>query len=110
MSYTWLLVGSPIVCEISAAIGLRFSNGFSKPVPTVLAVTSFGLAFYLISLSLMHLPVSTVYSIWAGGRTAGVAVVGIIVLKEQASLMKGIGVSLVVAGMVLLNVSSVPGP
>jgi len=106
MSYLWLLVGLAIVCEIVAAIGLRFSDGFSKPVPTILAVTSFGLAFYIVSLSLVHLPVSTVYPVWAGGGTAGVALVGIMMLKERASIMKGVGVSFVVVGIVILNIAS----
>lgn len=67
---------------------------------------AFGSAFYLISLSLVHLPVSTVYPVWAGGGTAGVALVGILMLKEQASALKGLGVVLVVAGIVALNISS----
>ena len=109
MSYSWLLVGLAIVCEIAAAVGLRFSNGFSKPIPAVLALISFGLAFYIVSLSLMHLPVSTVYPVWAGGGTAGVALIGVFVLKERASILKGIGVTLVVAGIVVLNIASTHG-
>lgn len=106
MSYAWLLVGLAIAAEITAAIGLRFSNGFTKPLPTMLALAAFGSAFYLVSLSLVHLPVSTVYPVWAGGGTAGVALVGVLVLKEQASVLKGLGVILVVAGIVTLNIAS----
>ena len=106
MTYAWLLVGSAIVAEITAALGLRFSDGFTRPLPTVLALIAFGSAFYLVSLSLVHLPISTVYPVWAGGGTAGVALVGVLMLKEQASVLKGLGVSLVVAGIVTLNISS----
>ena len=51
MSYAWLLVGSAIVAEIAAALGLRFSDGFTKPLPTAFALIAFGSAFYLVSLS-----------------------------------------------------------
>lgn len=106
MTTAWLIVGLAIVAEIAAALGLRFSNGFTKPLPTAFALIAFGSAFYLVSLSLVHLPVSTVYPIWAGGGTAGVALVGVLMLKEQASVLKGVGVVLVVAGIVALNISS----
>ena len=106
MTYTWLLVGLAIVAEISAALCLRFSNGFTKPLPTALALTAFGSAFYLISLALVNLPVSTVYPIWAGGGTAGVAFLGVLILREKASLQKGLGIVLVVIGIVILNISS----
>lgn len=106
MTYEWLLVGLAIVAEIAAALGLRFSNGFTKPLPAGFALIAFGSAFYLISLSLVHLPVSTVYPVWAGGGTAGVALVGVLMLKEQAGAVKALGVVLVVAGIVALNISS----
>ncbi len=103
MPYAWLLVGLAIFAEIAAALGLRFSDGFTKPLPTVFSLVAFGSAFYLISLSLVHLPVSTIYPIWAGGGTAGVALVGVLMLKERAGIWKGVGIVLVVAGIVAIN-------
>lgn len=103
MSFAWLLVGLAIVAEIGAALGLRFSDGFTRLLPTAFALAAFGSAFYLISLSLVHLPVSTVYPVWAGGGTAGVALVGVLMLKERACIWKAIGIVLVVAGIVALN-------
>ncbi len=105
MTYAWLLVGLAIVAEISAAISLRFSNGFTKPLPTVLALAAFGSAFYLISLALVDLPVSTVYPVWAGGGSAGVALVGVLILREKAGLGKIFGIVLVVAGIIALNIA-----
>jgi small multidrug resistance pump len=106
MPTAWLLIVLAIAAEIAAALGLRFSNGFTRPLPTMLAIAAFGTAFYLISLSLVDLPVSTVYPVWAGGGTAGVALVGVTILKERASFWKGVGIALVVAGIVTLNVAS----
>jgi small multidrug resistance pump len=106
MTHAWMLVGLAIVAEIAAALGLRFSDGFTKPLPTAFALITFGCAFYFVSLSLVYLPVSTVYPVWAGGGTASVALVGVLMLKERAGVLKGLGVVLVVAGIVALNTSS----
>jgi len=106
MSYDWLFVALAIVAEITAALALRFSHGFRKPLPTVLALAAFGLAFYAVSLALVSLPVSTVYPIWAGGGTAGVALLGVLALHEKAGLWKSMGVIMVVAGIVVLNIAS----
>ena len=84
---------------------MRYSNGFTKPVPTALALIAFGAAFYLISLALKELPVSIVYPIWAGSGTAGVALLGIIALKEQTNLLKLVGIAFVIIGIVVLNIA-----
>jgi small multidrug resistance pump len=103
LSYSWLWVGFAIIFEISAALSLRYSNGFTRPLPTLLAVTTFGSAFFLISLALKELPISIVYPIWAGSGTAGVALLGIIALKEKTSLLKLIGLASVIIGIIVLN-------
>lgn len=104
MSYSWLWVSLAICFEISAALSLRYSNGFSKPLPTIIALLTFGTAFFLISLALTELPVSLVYPIWAGSGTAGVALLGVVMLKEKANFGKLIGIAFIVTGIVILNV------
>ena len=106
MSYEWLFVALAIIAEIAAALALRYSHGFSKPLPAILALAAFGSAFYAVSLALVSLPVSTVYPIWAGGGTAGVALLGMFALHEKAGLWKIIGVVMVVTGIVVLNIAS----
>lgn len=106
MTYEWLFVALAIVAETAAALGLRFSNGFSKPLPSAFTLTTFGLAFYAISLALVSLPVSVVYPVWAGGGTAGVALLGVLALQEKAGFWKGLGIVLVVAGIVVLNMTT----
>ncbi len=106
MTYEWLFVALAIMAEITAALALRFSHGFSRPLPTVIALVAFGSAFYVISLALVSLPVSTVYPVWAGGGTAGVALLGVLALHEKTGAWKVTGVLLVVAGIVILNMAS----
>ena len=106
MHHAWILVGGAIVAEITAAVLLRSSEGFRKLVPGGFALVAFASAFYLVSLALVSLPVSTGYPVWAGGGTAGVALVGVVMLGERAHVLKGIGVVLVVVGIVVLNLAS----
>lgn len=102
----WLLLGIAIACEIGGAIGLRFSQGFSAPVPTALALAAFCVALFLVSNVMKHLPVSIAYPVWAGGGTAGVALIGILALGEPLSAIKAVGVVLIMLGVVLVNAVS----
>jgi len=106
MIKTWGLLGLAVCLEISGAIGLRFSEGFTLMVPTTIALLSFTLALFLVSRVMKKLPVSVAYPVWAGGGTAGVAFIGIVVLKEQKNIWKLIGVTFVIAGIIILNMAS----
>lgn len=105
-SKAWVLLVLAVVLEISGALGLRFSEGFRVLVPTVAALFAFGIALYLVSQVMKLLPVSIAYPVWAGGGTAGVALVGVLLLGEELTALKALGVMLVMAGVVLVNVVS----
>ena len=92
--------------EIAGALALRFSAGFSRLAPTLFALASFALALYLVSRVMRSLPVSIAYPIWAGGGTAGVALLGVLALGEPVTGLKVLGVGLVMAGVVLVNLVS----
>ena len=105
-SSTWLLLGLAVCLEIAGALGLRFSEGFTLLLPTVIALIAFMLALYLVSRVMERLPVSVAYPVWAGGGTAGVALFGVLMLGENISVVKLLGISLVVGGVILVNVTS----
>jgi small multidrug resistance pump len=103
---TWLLLGFAVVLEISGALGLRFSAGFTLALPTLAALLAFTLALYLVSKVMKVLPVSIAYPVWAGGGTAGVALIGIVALGEPLNVLKALGLALVIVGVVLVNIVS----
>jgi len=105
-STAWLLLGLAVTFEIAGAIGLRFSEGFTLLIPTGLALSAFALALYLVSHVMKELPVSIAYPIWAGGGTAGVAIIGVVMLGEGLTVFKAIGIGLIMAGVVLVNMVS----
>ena len=105
-SSAWFLLGLAVTFEITGALGLRFSEGFTLLLPTGIALAAFTLALYLVSHVMKKLPVSVAYPIWAGGGTAGVALLGILALGEELNVSKALGIIFVVAGVILVNRTS----
>lgn len=102
-SSAWFLLGLAVTFEITGALGLRFSEGFTLLLPTGIALAAFTLALYLVSHVMKKLPVSVAYPIWAGGGTAGVALLGILALGEALNATKVLGIVFVVVGVILVN-------
>ena len=84
---------------------LRYSDGFTKPLPTAIVVVGYGSSFWLLCLILKQLAVGTTYAIWAGAGTAAIAVIGIVALGEPATALKLASIALIIAGVIGLNLS-----
>jgi len=104
MTFVYLVLA--IMAEVIATSALKASMGFTRPLPSVVVVVGYGLAFYLLSLVLRTLPVGVAYAIWAGLGIVLVTLVGIVVFGEKPDLPAVLGISLIVAGVVLLQVFS----
>jgi len=100
-----LLLTLAIAAEVAATVSLRYSDGFSRPVPSVIVVAGYAVSFYLLSLILRELSVGTTYAIWAGAGTAAIAVIGIVALGEPATALKLASLALIIAGVIGLNLS-----
>ena len=94
-----------ITAEVAATVSLRYSEGFSKLLPSAIVVLGYASSFYLLSLILKQLSVGTTYAIWAGAGTAAVAVIGIVALGEPATAIKLVSIALIIAGVIGLNLS-----
>jgi small multidrug resistance pump len=99
------LLAIAIATEVAATISLRYSDGFSKPLPSAIVVVGYTFSFWLLALVLKEISVSTTYAIWAGAGTAAVAVIGIAALGEPATAIKIASIALIIAGVVGLNLS-----
>ena len=100
-----VLLTIAIAAEVLATISLRYSDGFSKPLPSAIVVLGYATSFWLLSQILKELSVGTTYAIWAGAGTAAIAVIGIIALGEPATAMKLGSIALIIAGVIGLNLS-----
>ncbi|WP_413561406.1 DMT family transporter [Bdellovibrio sp. HCB209] len=103
MPYAYL--AAAIIFEILGTIGMKYADGFTRLVPSIIMVLCFAISFFCITFALKTLPVSMVYAIWAGVGTAIMAVVGLFVFNEPLPLQKVVATSLIVLGVVMLNFS-----
>ena len=102
----WLILGVAIVSEVIATLALKAADGFTRLLPSAIVVVGYGIAFYCLSLVLRTLPVGIVYAIWSGAGVALIALVGWLVYGQALDLPAIVGMSLIVAGVVVLNVFS----
>ncbi|MCA1771108.1 MAG: multidrug efflux SMR transporter [Halomonas sp.] len=104
MTFVYLVLA--IIAEVIATSALKASMGFTRPLPSLLVVGGYGVAFYLLSLVLRSLPVGIAYAIWAGLGIVLVTLVGVLVFGEKPDLPAVVGIGLIVAGVVMLQVFS----
>lgn len=101
MAWTYLFFAG--LFEIGWAIGLKYTDGFSKPMPTVLTIASMIVSLGLLGLALKTLPVGTAYAVWTGIGTVGTALLGIWLLGEPATAMRLACIALIVSGIIGLK-------
>ena len=92
--------------EIGWALGLKYSDGFTRLVPSVLTIVGSLISFWLLSQAMKTLPVGTAYAIWTGIGAVGTALVGIVVLGESASPARLACIAMIAAGIVGLKLAS----
>lgn len=101
MAWTYLFFAG--LFEIGWAIGLKYTQGFTRLIPTVLTVASMAISLGLLGLALKNLPLGTAYAIWTGIGTVGTAILGIILFGEPATVLRLLCIGLIVAGIVGLK-------
>ena len=99
----WILLISAGLLETGFAVSLDQSDGFTRPVPTVLFAVCAIASFALLNLALRDLPVGTAYAVWTGIGAAGTAIVGMLALDEPASATRIVAIGLIVVGAVSLQ-------
>ncbi|NBR69961.1 MAG: QacE family quaternary ammonium compound efflux SMR transporter, partial [Verrucomicrobia bacterium] len=92
-----------ILLEVCGTVCLKLSHGMTRPLPVVGVVIFYLSTFTLMSLCLKNLEIGTVYAVWSGAGTALVAIIGILYFAENFNWMKILGLSLVIAGVILLH-------
>lgn len=106
MMKTYFLLFVAILAEVVATSALKASENFTRLMPSVLVVAGYGVAFTCLSMTLKSLPLGVAYAIWSGVGTALVAVVGWLVYRQQLDLPAVAGISLIIAGTLVLNLFS----
>jgi quaternary ammonium compound-resistance protein SugE len=104
----WLLLVLAGLFEVGWAIGLKYTNGFTRPWPTIVTVLAMVASLGLLGIAMKSLPVGTSYAVWVGVGAVGTAVMGIVLLGEVANAGRLISLGLIIAGIVGLKIAT-PG-
>jgi small multidrug resistance pump len=102
----WLYLAIAIVAEVVGTSFLKASAGFTKPVPSIMVVLGYGLAFFFLSLTLEKIPVGVAYAVWSGAGVTLIAAIGWLFLGQKLDAAAIVGMGLIVAGVVVLNLFS----
>ena len=102
----WFYLALAGALEIVWAIGLKYTEGFTRPIPTLITVVAMVASVALLGLALRHIPVGTGYAVWTGIGAAGTAILGIVLFGEPATTMRLGCIALIVAGIVGLKLAS----
>ena len=95
-----------ILSEVIATTSLKFSEGFTKLVPSVVVVIGYGLSFYLLSIALKVMPLGVAYAIWSGVGLILTVIAGTILFQETLDWARVTGILLIIVGIVFINVVS----
>lgn len=95
-----------IVAEASGTTALKLSEQFTRPVPAVITVLSYAIAFYFLSLSLRTIPIGVAYAVWAAMGIVLITIIGAVAFKQIPDLPAIIGMALIIAGVLVINLMS----
>ncbi len=108
---SWIILFFAGLFEVGWAVGLKYTDGFTRPLPTVLTVGAMVISLGLLSLAMKELPLGTAYAISTGVGAVGTLIAGIILFGESMALVRLLSVALIITGLVGLKVSaSCPPP
>ncbi len=104
MSWLYLIIAG--IFEVVWAMGLKYSNGFTKLFPSIITIVGMLISFYLLSLATKSLPMGTAYAIWTGIGALGAVIMGIILLNEPLNILRIVFLCLILIGIVGLKATS----
>lgn len=104
MAWIYLFIAG--IFEVVWAMGLKYSSGFTRLIPSIITVVGMAVSVYLLSLAARDLPIGTAYAVWTGIGAAGAVLLGIILLGEPRSALRLFFVALILAGIIGLRITA----
>ena len=102
----WAILVVAGLFEVGWAIGLKYTDGFTRPWPTTWTVMAMVISLWLLGIAMKSLPVGTAYAVWVGVGAVGTVILGIVLFDEPANAARVISVALIIAGIVGLKLST----
>ena len=102
----WVILVLAGLFEVGWAIGLKYTEGFTRLWPTIWTVSAMIISLWLLGIAMKSLPVGTAYSVWVGVGSVGTVILGIVLLGEPANAARLISVALIIAGIIGLKLAT----
>jgi quaternary ammonium compound-resistance protein SugE len=102
---SWIILFLAGLFEVAWAVGLKYTDGFTRPLPTLLTVGAMVVSIGLLGLAMKELPLGTAYAIWTGVGAVGTVIAGILLFGESMALVRLLSVGLILAGLIGLKLS-----
>jgi quaternary ammonium compound-resistance protein SugE len=103
---SWIILFFAGLLEVGWAVGLKYTDGFSRPLPSALTILAMACSIGLLGIAMRELPVGTAYAIWSGLGAVGTVIAGIVLFGESMALVKLLSVALIVMGLLGLKLAS----
>ncbi|WQG58375.1 quaternary ammonium compound efflux SMR transporter SugE [Pseudomonas sp. RTB3] len=103
---SWIILFFAGLFEVGWAVGLKYTEGFTRPLPTALTVAAMLVSLGLLGLAMKELPLGTAYAIWTGVGAIGTVIAGIILFGESTALFRLASVALIICGLIGLKIST----
>ncbi len=104
MAWFFLILAG--LLEIVWAFGMKWSDGFSRPIPSILTIIAMLASFALLALAMKSLPLGTAYAVWTGIGAVGTFIIGVVILNEPLSIMRVSAALMIAGGLLLMKLSS----
>lgn len=102
----WVILFIAGIFEIGWAIGMKYTDGFTKLIPSALTLISMILSVYLLSIAIKEIPIGTAYAVWTGIGIAGTSILGILIFNEPVEILKVLFISMILIAVVGLKIVS----
>jgi small multidrug resistance pump len=102
----WLFLFIAILAEVIGTSALKYSEGFTRWLPSAIVVIGYGIAFYFLSLTLKSIPIGIAYAIWSGLGIVLITAIGFFVFKQTPDIPAIIGIGLIIIGVIVINLFS----
>lgn len=107
MNLSWILLVVAGIFEVVWAVGLKYTDGFRNPLPSVLVVIALAVSTVLLAIATRKIPIGVAYPVWVGIGAAGAVLLGTLLFKEPMSLSKGFFLGLLIVAIIGLKLSEV---
>ncbi len=102
----WSILFLAGLFEVGWAVGLKYTDGFTRPGPTLATVAAMAMSLWLLGIAMKTLPLGTAYAVWVGVGTIGTVILGIVLLNEPVNALRLISVALILAGIIGLKLAT----